>query len=151
MLGERTASAWGVVNERGGSVHEQPRGGLNAPMDTGLADLPFPVGDAEPWLAAAAQVFNAVIGKMVTAVLWTSPVGIASLIAAAICRACSLLGTLSALVGTPCCCCCPCSEPQECGRCLSVLVHVHLLWDILHQIWFDGQDLLGTATQLVRD
>ena len=45
-----------------------------------------------------AQVFNAVIGKMVTAVLWTSPVGIASLIAAAICRACSLLGTLSALV-----------------------------------------------------
>lgn len=43
------------------------------------------------------QVFNTVIGKMVTAVLWTSPLGIASLIAAAICRACSLLGTLSAL------------------------------------------------------
>jgi len=43
------------------------------------------------------QVFNRVIGKMVTAVLWTSPLGIASLIAAAICRACSLLGTLSAL------------------------------------------------------
>ena len=37
------------------------------------------------------------IGKMVTAVLWTSPLGIASLIAAAICRACSLLGTLGAL------------------------------------------------------
>ena len=45
----------------------------------------------------AAQVFNTVIGKMVTAVLWTSPLGIASLIAAAICRACSLLGTLGAL------------------------------------------------------
>lgn len=46
---------------------------------------------------AASQVFNTVIGKMVTAVLWTSPLGIASLIAAAICRACSLLGTLGAL------------------------------------------------------
>lgn len=34
---------------------------------------------------------------MVTAVLWTSPLGIASLIAAAICRACSLLGTVGAL------------------------------------------------------
>lgn len=45
-----------------------------------------------------AQTFNAVISKMVGVVLWTSPVGIASLIAAAICRACSLLGTLSALV-----------------------------------------------------
>ena len=45
----------------------------------------------------AAQVFNTVIGKMVAAVLWTSPLGIASLIAAAICRACSLLGTLGAL------------------------------------------------------
>ncbi len=43
------------------------------------------------------QVFNTVIGKMVTAVLWISPLGIASLIAAAICRACSLLGTLGAL------------------------------------------------------
>ncbi len=42
-------------------------------------------------------MFNTVIGKMVTAVLWTSPLGIASLIAAAICRACSLLGTLGAL------------------------------------------------------
>ena len=48
-------------------------------------------------LLAASQVFNTVIGKMVTAVLWTSPLGIASLIAAAICRACSLLGTLGAL------------------------------------------------------
>lgn len=45
----------------------------------------------------ALQVFNKVIGKMVSVVLWTSPVGIASLIAAAICRACSLLGTLAAL------------------------------------------------------
>ena len=44
-----------------------------------------------------AQAFNAVISRMVTAVLWTSPLGIASLIAAAICRACSLLGPLGAL------------------------------------------------------
>lgn len=43
------------------------------------------------------QAFNAVISRMVSAVLWTSPLGIASLIAAAICRACSLLGTLGAL------------------------------------------------------
>lgn len=43
------------------------------------------------------QVFNTVIGKMVTAVLWTSPVGIASLIAASICRACDLAHTLAAL------------------------------------------------------
>lgn len=43
------------------------------------------------------QVFNIVIGKMVTAVLWTSPLGIASLIAASICRACDLGSTLGAL------------------------------------------------------
>ena len=43
------------------------------------------------------QVFNVVIGKMVTAVLWTSPLGIASLIAASICRACDLVNTLGAL------------------------------------------------------
>ncbi len=43
------------------------------------------------------QVFNVVISKMVTAVLWTSPIGIASLIAASICRACNLASTLAAL------------------------------------------------------
>ena len=43
------------------------------------------------------QVFNVVISKMVTAVLWTSPLGIASLIAASICRACNLATTLAAL------------------------------------------------------
>lgn len=43
------------------------------------------------------QVFNTVIGKMVTAVLWTSPIGVASLIAASICRACDLANTLAAL------------------------------------------------------
>lgn len=43
------------------------------------------------------QAFNGVINRMVGVVLWTSPLGIASLIAAAICRACSLLGTLGAL------------------------------------------------------
>ncbi len=45
----------------------------------------------------AMQVFNVVISKMVTAVLWTSPLGIASLIAASICRACNLANTLAAL------------------------------------------------------
>ena len=43
------------------------------------------------------QVFNTVISKMVTAVLWTSPIGIASLITASICRACNLGSTLAAL------------------------------------------------------
>lgn len=43
------------------------------------------------------QVFNAVIGRMVSAVLWVSPLGVASLIAAAICNACDLLGTAAAL------------------------------------------------------
>ena len=42
-------------------------------------------------------MFNTVIGKMVTAVLWSSPVGIASLIAASICQACDLGHTLAAL------------------------------------------------------
>ena len=43
------------------------------------------------------QTFNAAISKMVTWILWTSPVGVASLIAASICRACSLWATLGAL------------------------------------------------------
>ena len=43
------------------------------------------------------QTFNAVISKMVSWILWISPVGVASLIAAAICRACSLWATLGAL------------------------------------------------------
>ena len=46
---------------------------------------------------SAEQTFNAAVSKMVTWILWTSPVGVASLIAAAICRACSLWGTLGAL------------------------------------------------------
>ncbi|KAL3151463.1 hypothetical protein ABBQ38_012464 [Trebouxia sp. C0009 RCD-2024] len=52
--------------------------------------------DAEPMIKLV-DVFNVVIGKMVTAVLWTSPLGIASLIAASICRACDLGSTLGAL------------------------------------------------------
>lgn len=43
------------------------------------------------------QSFNAVIAKMVMAVLWVSPFGIASLIAASICRACDLAATVSGL------------------------------------------------------
>ena len=43
------------------------------------------------------QTFNAAISRLVTWILWTSPVGVASLIAAAICRTCSLGATLAAL------------------------------------------------------
>ena len=43
------------------------------------------------------QVFNAAISKMVVGVLWTSPIGIASLIAASMLRACNLGSTLAAL------------------------------------------------------
>ncbi len=64
------------------------------PRTQELSDLAMPIVIYEDW---ATQAFNAVISRMVTAVLWTSPLGIASLIAAAICRACSLLGTLGAL------------------------------------------------------
>ncbi|DBA93948.1 TPA: hypothetical protein ACH3X1_001610 [Trebouxia sp. C0004] len=55
------------------------------------------VGDAAEPLIKLVDVFNVVIIKMVTAVLWTSPLGIASLIAASICRACNLASTLAAL------------------------------------------------------
>lgn len=37
-------------------------------------------------------MLNQAVGKMVTAALWTSPLGIGSLIAASILRACDLLG-----------------------------------------------------------
>jgi hypothetical protein len=37
-------------------------------------------------------VLNTAVGKMVTAALWVSPVGVGSLIAASILRACDLLG-----------------------------------------------------------
>ena len=51
---------------------------------------------ADGWVAGV-RVFNAVINKMVTAVLWTSPAGVASLIAAAIVRACAVSGVAAAL------------------------------------------------------
>lgn len=53
--------------------------------------------DIRPKQIVLLQVFNAVIGRMVSAVLWVSPLGVASLIAAAICNACDLLGTAAAL------------------------------------------------------
>ena len=43
------------------------------------------------------QTFNAAISRLVTWILWTSPIGVASLIAAAICRTCSLGATAAAL------------------------------------------------------
>ncbi|KAK9849386.1 hypothetical protein WJX84_010959 [Apatococcus fuscideae] len=55
------------------------------------------LGDEAASLIQAINAFNAVIGRMVSAVLWVSPLGVASLIAAAICNACDLLGTAAAL------------------------------------------------------
>lgn len=43
------------------------------------------------------QVFNSCVSKIVVWVLWVSPVGVASLIAAAMIRACDLLQTVIAL------------------------------------------------------
>lgn len=43
------------------------------------------------------QVFNLVIGRVVSAVLWISPLGVASLIAASVAGACDLLHTVAAL------------------------------------------------------
>lgn len=46
---------------------------------------------------AGVHVLNDTIGVMVVGVLWVSPVGVASLIAASICSACSLSATAAAL------------------------------------------------------
>lgn len=54
-------------------------------------------GEAADGWVAGVGVFNAVIARMVTAVLWVSPVGIASLIAAAVVRACAAGGVAAAL------------------------------------------------------
>ncbi|KAG2433247.1 hypothetical protein HXX76_008316 [Chlamydomonas incerta] len=43
------------------------------------------------------NIFNDAIGKIVNWVIWTSPVGIASLITTSICKACNLAATLEAL------------------------------------------------------
>jgi Na+/H+-dicarboxylate symporter len=45
----------------------------------------------------AAHTINAAVGKMVTAALWISPVGVGCLIASSILRACDLSATISAL------------------------------------------------------
>ena len=46
---------------------------------------------------AAAHTINAAVSKMVTAVLWVSPVGVGSLIASSILKACDVWGTMAAL------------------------------------------------------
>ena len=51
---------------------------------------------ADGWVAGVG-VFNAVIAKMVAAVLWLSPLGVASLIAAAVVRSCTLASVAAAL------------------------------------------------------
>ncbi|KAL4854233.1 Excitatory amino acid transporter [Chlorella vulgaris] len=51
---------------------------------------------AQP-LIKAVGVLNAAVQRMVMAALWVSPLGIGSLIAASILKACDLLGTLAAL------------------------------------------------------
>ncbi|PNW77902.1 hypothetical protein CHLRE_10g456400v5 [Chlamydomonas reinhardtii] len=43
------------------------------------------------------NIFNDAIGKIVNWVIWTSPIGIASLITTSICKACNLAATLEAL------------------------------------------------------
>ncbi|GLC48509.1 hypothetical protein PLESTB_000105800 [Pleodorina starrii] len=48
-------------------------------------------------MVALINIFNDAIGKIVNWVIWTSPVGIASLITTSICRACNLAATLEAL------------------------------------------------------
>ena len=48
-------------------------------------------------LIAAVHAINAAVGKMVTAALWVSPIGVGCLIASSILRACDLWATMSAL------------------------------------------------------
>lgn len=55
------------------------------------------LGSAADGLIKTIGVLNAAVQRMVTAALWISPLGIGSLIAASILRACDLLGTLAAL------------------------------------------------------
>eukprot|EP00884_Botryococcus_braunii_P019438 jgi/Botrbrau1/6178/Bobra.0344s0018.1 len=54
-------------------------------------------GEAATPLIAIVQAFNAVISRMVSLALWAAPLGVASLIAAAICRACAPAATAAAL------------------------------------------------------
>eukprot|EP00887_Chlorella_sp_A99_P001057 scaffold14.g1057.t1 len=55
------------------------------------------LGPAADGVIKAVGVLNSAVGRMVTAALYVSPVGVGSLIAASILRACDLWGTLSAL------------------------------------------------------
>lgn len=72
--------------------HFQQSVAINALQNPGYSEM-----DLQNVALAHVQVFNLVISKMVRVVLWSSPVGIASLIAASICRACNLASTLAAL------------------------------------------------------
>ncbi|KXZ54628.1 hypothetical protein GPECTOR_4g693 [Gonium pectorale] len=62
-------------------------------MGAALSSLGAP---AAPFIELI-NIFNDAIGKIVNWVIWTSPVGIASLITTSICRACNLAATLAAL------------------------------------------------------
>lgn len=55
------------------------------------------LGPQAEGVIAAVHTLNAAIGKMVTAAVWVSPLGVGSLVAASMLRACSLGGTLAAL------------------------------------------------------
>ncbi|PSC69711.1 dicarboxylate amino acid cation sodium transporter [Micractinium conductrix] len=55
------------------------------------------LGPSADGVIKAVGVLNAAVQRMVTWALWLSPLGIGSLIAASILRACDLLGTLAAL------------------------------------------------------
>ncbi|KAK9827729.1 hypothetical protein WJX81_005955 [Elliptochloris bilobata] len=54
-------------------------------------------GEAADGWVAGVGVFNAVIARMVAAVLWVSPLGVASLIAAALVRTCTFASVATAL------------------------------------------------------
>lgn len=56
------------------------------------APCPSPTGSQAEGVIHAIGVLNAAVGKMVTAALWVSPLGIGSLIAASILKACDLAG-----------------------------------------------------------
>lgn len=55
------------------------------------------LGAAADGVIATIQVLDQAVGRMVAGVLWLSPVGVGSLIAASILRACDLGGTVAAL------------------------------------------------------
>ena len=65
---------------------------LFLPYSAPTPPLPTPAGPSADGVIKAVGVLNAAVQRMVTWALWLSPLGIGSLIAASILRACDLLG-----------------------------------------------------------